>query len=59
MQLLDLLLGDLDLLEAGRDLVERQEPPLLALGDQRTQLVELRDRGLVAQQNDSLFAHGP
>ncbi len=59
VQLLDLLLGDLDLLEACRDLRERQKAPLLPFGDQRSQLFELRDRRLVAQQNDLVNAHSP
>ena len=49
VQLLDLLLGYLNLLEALLDLAEGQISPLLRLYDQRSQLVELRDRGVVAQ----------
>ena len=59
MQLRDLLLGDLDLLEVGGDLLEGQEPSLLAFGDQLAQLVELPDRRLVGEQNLGLGAHAP
>jgi len=48
MQLLDLLLGDLDLLEARGDLLEGQISALGSLGDQRTQLLQLRDLPLFA-----------
>ena len=50
MQLDDLLLGDLHLLQAGGDLLEGQEPPLLAFGDQRAKLVDLHDRRLAREQ---------
>ena len=43
---LHLLLRDVDLLEARGDLLVRQEPALLALGDEVAQLVELRERRL-------------
>ena len=59
MQLLELLLGDLDLLQARLDLRERQEASLLTLGDQRTQLVQLRDRSFVGSTAPFPFAHGP
>ena len=59
VQLLDLLLGDLDLLEARRDLLEGQEAALLALGDQRPQLIELRDRSLIGQQHNSPYRSQP
>ncbi len=59
VQLLHLLLGDLDLLQAGLDLREGQHPSLLSFGDQRTQLVKFDDRRLIAQQNDLVNAHSP
>ena len=59
MELLHLLLGDLDLLQARLDLRERQEPSLLTFGDQRSQFVQLRNRSLVTQQHHTLVAHGP
>ena len=59
MELLDLLLGDLDLLEARRDLLERQESPLLPLRDQPPKLLQLRDRRVIAQQNDALSLTAP
>ena len=46
VQVAHLLLGDLDLLEAGGDLLERQIAPLAALGDQRAQLLDLEERRL-------------
>ena len=49
MELLHLLLRDLDLLERGGDLLERQDALLLTLGDQRAKLVQLDDRRLVSQ----------
>ena len=49
MQLRDLFLRDLHLFKRGGDLLERQEATLLTLGDQRTELVDLRD-GRVARQ---------
>ena len=45
----ELLLGDLRLLERGRDVLDGQEAALLALGDQCPQLVDLGDRRLVSQ----------
>ena len=57
MQLLHLLLGDLHLLEARLDLREGQEAALLTLGDQRSQLVELRDRSLIRQKYYLLAGH--
>ena len=45
-ELHDLLLGDLDLLEARRDLLERQIAPLAALGHQRPQLLDVEDARL-------------
>ena len=50
VQLLDLLLGDLDLLEACGDLLEGQKAALLPLRDQPAELIELRDRCLVTEQ---------
>jgi hypothetical protein len=49
VELLHLLLGDLDLLERGRDLLERQDALLLPFGDQRLELVEVDDGRLVVQ----------
>jgi hypothetical protein len=54
VELHDLLLGDLDLLEGGRDLLEAQDALLLAFGDESAELVELRDRLLVNEQCLSL-----
>jgi len=59
VQLLDLLLGDLHLLQAGFDLGEGQKSPFLTGRDQRPQLVELHNRSLVAQKNDLVSAHSP
>jgi hypothetical protein len=47
MQLLDLLLGDLRLLEPRLDLVDGQISALLPFGNQRSCFVELRDRSIV------------
>ncbi len=57
MQLLHLLLRDLHLLQGGSDLLERQVAALLTFGDQLTELLHLRDRSLVRQQNCSLLPH--
>jgi hypothetical protein len=43
VQLRDLFLGDLDLFKRGSDLLERQDTLLLTFGDERTELVDLRD----------------
>jgi hypothetical protein len=51
VQLLDLLLGDLDLLERRGDVVEGQKAAFLAVCDETAELVELVDRCLVRQQN--------
>ena len=59
MQLPQLLLGDLDLLQRGGDLLERQEAALLALRDQRPKLVQLVDRRLVRQQHLVLDRSAP
>ena len=56
MQLPDLLLGDLYLFQAGRDLLERQKALLLPFGDQAPKLLHLEDGGLVGQQYLSLGA---
>jgi hypothetical protein len=50
VQLRHLLLRHLHLLERGGDLLDGQESPLLGLGDQRAQLVDLVNRGFVRQQ---------
>ena len=51
VQVADLLLGDLDLVETAGDLLEREIAALLALGDQRAQLLDLEERrlGLLGQ----------
>ena len=49
VQLGDLLLRDLHLFQRGGDLLERQEAALLTFGNERTELVDLRD-GRVAHQ---------
>src|SRR4051794_22512289 len=54
MQLCDLLLRDLHLFQRGGDLLEGQEPALLAFGDERTELVDLRDGRVARQQCVSL-----
>jgi len=59
MQFLDLLLGDLDLLERGRDLVEGQKAALLTIRDQTAKLIELVNRGLVSQQDFVLDRSAP
>jgi len=59
VQLLDLLLGDVHFLQARLDLSKRQEPSFLSFRDQRTQLIELRNRSFIGQQNNPLMAHGP
>jgi hypothetical protein len=51
VQLVHLLLGDLDLLQGGRDLVERQKATLVAVGNQPPQLVQILDRGAISKQN--------
>jgi hypothetical protein len=47
MELLDLLLGDLGLLEPRLDLFDREVAALLALRDQRSYFLQLRDRSIV------------
>ena len=42
----DLFLGDLDLLEGGRDLLEGQVAALAAKADQTPQLLDLQDRAV-------------
>jgi hypothetical protein len=59
VKLLDLLLGDLDLLQRGGDVVECQEAALLAVRDEATELVELIDGSLVRQQNFVLDRSAP
>src|ERR1700727_2401986 len=56
VQLLDLLLGDLDLLQARLQFREPDDPPLLRLRDQRLQFDQLGDRGLVAEEHDLINA---
>jgi hypothetical protein len=50
VQLADLLLRDVDLLQCGGDLLDREDALVLSLGDQRPQLVHLGDGCLVGQQ---------
>jgi hypothetical protein len=59
VQLAELLLGDVDLLQRGGDLVECQEAPFLTIRDQRPKLVQLVDRRLVRQQNIVLDRSAP
>jgi hypothetical protein len=59
VQLLDLLLGDLDLLERRGDLVEGQKTAFLPICDETAELVELVDRRLVRQQNLFLDRSAP
>ena len=59
MKRLNLLLGDLDLFQAARDLLKGQETSLLPFGDQRAQFLKLRDRRLVGQKDNSHVAHRP
>jgi GTP cyclohydrolase I/GTP cyclohydrolase-4 len=59
VQLGELLLRDLDLLERRRDLLEGQEPPVLALADERAQLLQLVDRRLVREQRFGLDSSAP
>jgi len=56
VQLTNLLLRDLDLFQAGSDLLERQNALLLPFRDQATELFHLEDGGLVGQQYLSLGA---
>ena len=56
VQLKDLLLGDLHLFQEGGDLLERQESAFLTLGDERAQLVHLKDGCFIAEQNCGLSA---
>ena len=51
-----LLLGDLELLQACRDLLERQKAALLSFRDETAKLLEFRDRCLVTQQSGCLIA---
>ena len=57
VQLGNLFLGDLHLLQRGRNLLDGQEPALLSFADQRAKLVDLTNRQLVAQQHFSLRRH--
>ena len=59
MELLHLLLGDLDLLQTGGDLVEGEKATLLPLGDEVAKLLELRNRRLIAKHDDCLVGHSP
>ena len=49
VQLAHLLLGDVDLFQTGRHLLDRQVAAFLTTGDQQPKLVELPDRRLVCQ----------
>ena len=57
VQLRDLLLGDLDLFQRGGDLLDGQDPPFLAFGDERAKLVDLGDRRFIRQECFGLGAH--
>ena len=59
MQFLHLLLGDLDLLEASLEFGKGEKSAVLCLSDHPAELVQLRNGGLVAQQNDFVNAHSP
>ncbi len=59
VQLVQLLLGDLHFLERRGDVVERQEPALVAFRDQRAKLVQLIDRRFVRQQHFCLYWSAP
>jgi len=59
VQLAKLLLGDIDLLERRRDVVERQKAALLALRDQGPKLIQFMDGRLVSQQNFRLDRSAP
>jgi hypothetical protein len=50
MELDHLLLGDVDLVELGRDLLDVEKAALSSLVDQRAKLVDLGDRRLVGEQ---------
>ena len=56
VQVADLLLGDLDLLERGGDLLEGQVAALAPLGDQRAQLLGVRKRGSPFEPGGRLLA---
>ena len=49
MELVDLLLGDVDLLQAGLDLGKGQESALLTMSNQPAKLIELRNRRFVVK----------
>ena len=59
VELGDLLLRDLDLLQAGGDLLEGQEPPLLAFSDERAQLVDLEYRRVSPSSSASVLVPNP
>ena len=59
VQLGDLLLGDLHLFKTRGDLLEGQEPPLLAFKNQRAKLVDLDDRHVAREQCFGLSAQTP
>jgi hypothetical protein len=51
MELSQLLLRDVDLLQRGGDVVERQKSALLTIGDQRPKLIQLINWSFVRKQN--------
>jgi hypothetical protein len=55
VEVLDLLLGELDLLEPGDDLVVGEEPLLDAVLNELLQLFDVRQRDLDGQQRTSAF----
>src|SRR5207248_4769965 len=57
VELGQLLLGDLDLLERGGDLLEGEEAALLALREERLELVGLGERRFVGEQSVGLRGH--
>jgi hypothetical protein len=59
VQLLNLLLGDIDLLERGADVIEREKSPLLTIRDEGSKLVQFMDRSFIRQQNIILDYSAP
>jgi hypothetical protein len=59
VQLVQLLLGDLDLLQCRGDVVERQKPAFLPLRDEAAKLIQLMDWRFVRQQNFRLDRSAP
>ena len=59
VELLQLLLGDLDLFQRAGDLLEGQEPSLLRLRNKWTKFVQLVDRCLIREQHLDLDGSAP